>query len=213
MRSVFIIMLVLFTGTGCITAHLSKGPDTSVLIQHEDLNPIGVAAALDDRDSEKIGTIGATTIEVKKSELTNLVSNHLIRYINEKIGLNVERVEVSDSDSIKLIASKKKVEGIIILRIKSLRMFSLDALLQPVEVDLTLELSVFEEGGQELYRRVITGHHEKRIGISIVEKATGEIVEAAIKDTLRQYAKDPDLKRIIARFKYGAVGGAMAQIF
>lgn len=206
-----ILGLLLFSSAGCATARLPEGPDASILI-HQEPAPVVVARASDEREGEKIGTIGATTIFVKKGGLVNLVSNHLVRYINEKVGLNVERVEVSETDSIKLIATKKKIEGVILLRIKSLRMFSVDALLDPVQTNLTLELVVFDEAGREIYRRVATGHHEKRIGVSVVEKSAGELVESVVKETLRQYLRDPDLRRIIARFKYGAVGGAIAQI-
>lgn len=213
MRSIFLIAFVFFAVTGCATARLSKGPDTSLLVQHKEVSPIGVADAVDDRKSEKIGTIGATSIVVKKNDLVDLVGNHLIRYISEKIGLNVERVQINENDSIKLVAMKKKVEGVIVLRIKSLRMFSMDALLQPVEVDLTLELIVFDEVGQEIYHRIADGHYEKRIGISVVEKSAGELVETVVKETLSQYVKDAELKKIIAKFKYGTLGGAIAQIF
>ena len=200
MRNVFVMAFVFFALTGCATARLSKGPDPSLLIQHKEISPVGVANAVDDRESEKIGTIGATSIVVKKNDLVDLVGNHLIRYINE-------------NDSIKLVATKKKVEGVIVLRIKSLKMFSMDALLQPVEVDLTLELVVFDERGQEIYHRIADGHYEKRIGISVVEKSAGELVEAVVKETLSQYVKDAELKKVIAKFKYGTLGGAIAQIF
>lgn len=207
------LILILLLTNGCATAKLSKGPDPAVLINHDEIAPIGVATAMDERDSEKIGTIGATSIVVKKNDLVDLVGNHLVRYINEKIGLNVERVQVTGNDSIKLVATKKKVEGVIVLRIKSLKMFSMDALLQPVEVNLTLELVVFDESGQEIYRRIADGHYEKRIGITVVEKSAGELVEAVVKETLSQYVKDSELKKIIAKFKYGTLGGAIAQIF
>lgn len=204
--------LLLLSTVGCATARLPKGPDTSILIRHQEPAPVVAARALDERGSEKIGAIGATTIFVRKSELVNLVSNHLIRYLNEKVGLDVERVQTIETDSIQLTATKKKAEGVILLRIKSLRMFSLDALLDPVQTDLTLELIVFDERGEAIYRRAVTGRHEKRIGISVVEKSAGELVESVVKETLRQYLRDRDLRRIIARFKYGALGGAIAQI-
>jgi hypothetical protein len=72
---------------------------------------------------------------------------------------------------------------------------------------------VFDEAGQEIYRRIADGHYEKRIGITVVEKSAGELVEAVVKETLSQYVKDPELKKIIAKFKYGTLGGAIAQIF
>ncbi len=207
------LLLILLLINGCVGARLSSGPNTSPLIKHEDLTSVGVAATVDDRESEKVGTIGAATITVRKSDLANVVGNYLIKYINEKVGLNVERVQMNETGSIKLAASKNKVNRIIILTIKTLNMFSLDALLQPVDVNLTLELRILGEGGDEIYRRTVTAHYAKRIKIPVIEKNTGELVESVAKEALRQYSKDQDLKKIIAKFKYGTFGGTLAKLF
>ncbi len=207
------LLLILLLINGCATARLSSGPDTTALIQHKDLASVGVATAIDDRESEAIGTLRGATIAIKRNDLVDLVSNYLIRYINEKAGLNVERVEISDTDSIKLIASKNKVKAVIVLRIKSLKLFSNDVMPRLIGAELILELSVFDETGQEIYRRPVISHFENPIESPVVEKNAKELIESVIKNGLSQYGKDAGLKKIIAKFKYGGVGAALAQIF
>lgn len=213
MRRLIMGMVLSTLILGCSTVQRPKGIDTSTPVQHQESIAAGVAATMDDRESETIGTLGGATIAIKKNDLVDLVSNYLIRYINEKAGLNVERVEISDTDSIKLIASKNKVKAVIILRIKSLKLFSNDVMPGLIGAELILELSVFDETGQEIYRRPVISHFENPIESPVVEKNAKELIESVIKNGLSQYGKDAELKNIIAKFKYGGVGAALAQIF
>lgn len=204
MKQIGIAVIALLL-TGCATARLSKGPDTFELIRHENRAEVGVAKAQDERKSEGAGTIGGAFVRVKKSDLTELATNYLVQYINSKVELNVVRVAMEGEASVKEIAVSHMVEGIVLLKVKEMKLFSIEALLQPVEADLTLELIVFDSTGDQIYSRTVTGHNETRIGISIVENSTGKIVEAALKDALSQLVKDSELRAIIGKIKYGSI--------
>lgn len=213
MRRLIMGMVLSTLILGCSAAQRPRGMNTSAPVRHQESIAAGVAATMDDRESETIGTLGGATIELKKYELVDLVSDYLIRYINEKAGLNVERVQINDTDSIKLIASKNKVRAVIILRIKSLKLFSNDVMPRLIGAELTLDLSVFDETGQEVYRRPVISHSENPIESPGVEKNAKELIESVIKNSLSQYGKDAELKKIIAKFKYGGLGATFAQIF
>ena len=207
------MVCLLLVGTACVTAWLATGPDSIAFIQPEDTAPEAGAGDTTYRKDEKVRVMEAESIEVKENDLVDLVSSYLIDYINQTMGLNVEQAQSEETASIKLVATKNQVDGAIILKIKALKMISIDALSDPLTVDLTLELVVFDAGGQEIYRRTVTGHLEKRISPSILEERVGELFKPVVKDALGQFGKDPDLKRVIAKFKYGVVGGAIAKIF
>lgn len=183
--------------TGCATARLSQGPDTFSLIEHSNAVRIGVPKATDARGTNKAGTIGAAFIQVK-SELVDLTTNYLINYLNTRLNANVIRIKTVDSQEISSVSSQYQADRIFILKIKRLKMFSADALMQPVEVDLDLAFEVYDQTGKQIYKQEVTGHHEKRIGISIVDKTTGQLVEAAVLDAMNNLVKDPGLKKSLA---------------
>ncbi len=208
MRALLFVITSLIL-TGCATARLPKGPESHALILYENAGRIGVPRAADERKGENIGTIGGAVIKVRKYDLVELATNYLVYYINEKIKLNVVRVTLGESDPAEVVASAYKVDGLLVMKIKELKMFSIEALMQQVKTDLTLELMVFDASGVKIYNRVVTSHHEKRIGVSIVENSTGKIVEAVVKGALKQYGKDPELRKIIAKFRYGSLARAL----
>jgi len=203
MSQIALLIVVSILIQGCATAQLSKGPDTYALIEHQESAAFGIPKAMDERKGENAGTIGGALIKVKKKDLVELATNYLVQYINQKVGLNVVRITMSESEPAEVIMAKHNVDGIVVLKIKELKMFSMDALLQPVKTDLTLELMILDKSGRAIYERTVTGHDEKRIGVSMVEKSAGKIVETVVKDALSQLVKDPELRKIIARFKWG----------
>ena len=197
------IVTIAFLGvfiSGCASAKLSRGPDTFSLIEHTNSLRVGVPKAHDERGTNRAGTIGAAFIQVK-SELVDLTTNYLIHYLNTKLDLNVERIPMTGAKDRVSTPSPHNMDRVLILRIKRLKMFSMDALMQPVEVDLDLECEVYDSDDHLVYRQTIMGHHEKRIGISIVDKTTGKLVEAAVLDAMNNLVKDPGLKKSLVPAK------------
>lgn len=181
--------------SGCATAKLSRGPDTFSLIEHSNALRVGIPRVVDERGTANIGTIGAAFIQVK-GELVDLTTNYLINHLNTKMDLNVERLK-----GIASAPSQQPTDRVLVVRIKKLKMFSIDALMQPVEVDLDLECEVYGPGGQLIHKQAIMGHHEKRIGILIGEQTTGKLVEAAVLDAMNNLVKDPGIKESLISAK------------
>lgn len=206
MKNIFFIMVGLFGLTGCASAQPGTSPETThAIVQHKEVTMPEAVKVMDDRGNKKARTIGATVIQTNGNNLVELVTDHFIKYINDKARLNVVKVAIKESDVIEEVVDTYKLEGMAILKIKELRVFSIDAFIQPVEVDLLLELSIFDKSGQKIYNRTISGHHEERIGLIIVENNVENLVEIVLKDALNQYGKDPELKKIIMKFKLGSI--------
>jgi len=205
----WISMLIVLSG-----CHETKLQDLS---NHSGSNravfPVGVATAIDGWRRERAGIAGMLSIDIKKETMIHLVSNYLIDYINNETGLRAERIEINETDSIKLVATRNKVSGVIVLKIKALEIIFSSESQKSVQADAALELIVFDENGVEIYRRTVKEHYKKQIGLPVSEQSVSELVESVVKNTLKQYLKDPDLKRVIARFKYGAIGAFIARIF
>ena len=205
----WIFMLIVLSG-----CHQTKLQDAS---NHSGSNqtafPVGVATAIDEWRRERAGIAGALPIDIKKETLVRLVGNYLIDYIHKETGLRVERIEIAELDSIKLAVTRNKVNGIIVLKIKTLEISFLIESQKSLQADAALELIVFDENGVEIYRRTVKEHYKKQTRFPVSEQSVSELVESVVKNTLKQYLKDPDLKKVIARFKYGPIGGFITRIF
>ncbi len=145
----------------------------------------------------------------QKADLRELVTHYLVHYIHLKAGLSVERIQRDDSRAIELIAAQDKKEESVFLRVDRLRLFSENALLEPLEAELTLEVRVLDRNGAEIYRKTVTGYHAVFV---LFEEGRAILAEGTVKDALKQLIKDPELKGIIAKYRYGALG-SIASIF
>lgn len=182
MRKAASLILFLFIASGCISSPKSK---------KEMQTPVFV-----DRSTQK-------------SDLPDLITHYLVHYINLKAGLNVERLQ---SVPLELIANDDKKEESIFLRVGKLRIVSNDALLEPLVADLTLELKVLDKNGAQIYQVMVTGHHENPVAFPDGEGTVRSLTEGVVKDTLKRLIQDPELKKIIAKYKYGTLG-SIASLF
>lgn len=200
MKTLLTAVFVSFLVTGCATAKLSKGPDTFSLTEHTASPRIGIPRVVDERGTSQAGTIGAAFIQVK-GELMDLTTNYLVNHLNTKLNLNIERIKAQTPQDIASASSERSMDRVLIVRIKKLKIFSMDALMQPVEVDLDLAYEVYDMSGKLIHQQEVLGHHEKRLGISVVDKATGKLVEAAVLDAMKNLVKDPGLKKSLVAAK------------
>lgn|SRR3989338_2025715 len=198
MKKILIMILTGLVLSSCATARLAKGPDTFALLQHSGGVNLGVSKVLDERESKNVGTIGAAGIRVN-DEIGPLTTNYLISFLNSKLNANIVRLPDVDKTTVPAIAKQNNVDKVMVARIKRIKMFSMDALMQPVEVDMDLEVTVFDAAGSEIYQQMIQGHYEKRIGLTIVDKSTGELVEAAVKDTVSNLITNRNFQTVLSQ--------------
>ncbi|HOW59106.1 MAG TPA: hypothetical protein PLO78_05205 [Candidatus Omnitrophota bacterium] len=182
---IILFALILLTASGCVSA------------------PAG-----------QTGGAGPAAIESKpaKTDLSELVAHYLIYYIDAKAGLRLERIRAEKSKTIELAAEKSKKEESVFLRVGKFRIFSEDALLKPLEADLTLEVRALDKDGAEIYRKIVDGHHANQNAFAVLEESADDLAKGAVKDALMRLDEDPELKKIIAKYKYGTLG-AIASIF
>lgn len=191
------VLLISGLVSGCATARLDSGPSIA-LTHHMQAPNVGVSKVIDERQSPNIGTIGAAGIRVKQADLSQTLTNHLIQSLNSHLKVNVTPVvEVHDQNAAS-VAESSNTDRVVSLRVKKLKMFSADALMQPVEVNMDLELKVYDRAGKVIYTTPVTGSYEKRIGISIVEKSTGQLVNSTVQEAINNLIKDPGLKKSLA---------------
>jgi hypothetical protein len=195
MRAPF-ILAGLFVVAGCATARLSKGPDVYTVSQHPSGLKVGVAKVVDQRESTKAGSIGATSVRVDK-DIADMTTNYLIQTLDQQMQVNVVPVEASTPAGVASIASQRGVDAVVVSQITSVKMFSADAIMQPVSTSIDMNTVVYNRDGSEKYRRSFSGKYEKRIGLTIVDKATGELVEEAVKDMMAGVGRDTGLKEAL----------------
>lgn len=193
MRKTLAWVLVLFTISGCATAKLPAGPDIYGLNKYSDVGAVAVSKVVDERGTISAGTIGATGVRVK-NDVVPLTTNYLLSMMNTNLNLNVIPVGSLSSASAGEVLGQSDAGGGILLKIKSLKLHSVDAMMQPVEVDMDVDVAVFERGGKVVVEKSVSGHYEKRIGLSIVDKSTGELVDQVVRETIANVIKDSDIK-------------------
>ncbi len=182
MKKILLLLGCLLSLNACATATLPSGPTLNNLTQHS--NALSVAVdVVDERESTKVGTIGALTVHVKKN-IEDLVAGHLLTALNADKKINVVR---SYSEE---LGGNAGNTGIIVSKIKTLNMNSADAILDPVQVDLSLEILVKNAKGEKTLHTFAMGRYSKRIGITIVDRSTGQLVDSVVKDAVFNLMQD-----------------------
>lgn len=199
MKQKIVIMIALLgILEGCATARLPKSPDIYALQQFPTATRLAVPKVIDQRGTNNAGTIGAAGIRVK-DEIVDFTTNHLLHELNNRLNVNVVTTGAVDEDQASQAVETTNTDGLVIAKIKKLKMHSMDALMQPVEVDMDMDVLVFDKQGQKLLEKTIIGHYEKRIGLSVVDKSTGELVDSTVQDTMHNLVKDTDFKNAIQK--------------
>lgn len=169
-----LIALISLFSSGCATINLPPGPSAYELQHYEDNVIIGVTQAADLRSSNKVGTVGLATFKIK-SHITQLTSEHLMNHINKSLGFNVEQVASNDF---------RIVSGIVNSKIKEIKIFSVDAILQPVETKFILQIEVLNPNGESVFRDDFLGLHKETLGLSFTHEKEGRFIEAALINAL-----------------------------
>jgi hypothetical protein len=197
MRKYFFLVFLILSFSGCTTVKLAQGPAIDSLPIFSNAPNVGVAKTLDQREKSYIGTIGASPIHIKEG-LPEATSNYLTYNVNTLYKLNVVQIpETPDSEKITEIAKKYAVTRVIVPKIKAVRMFSLDAILQPVEVNVDMLVDVYDISGKEVFHETVTGQYEKRIGLSVGNKSIASLVEMAIREAVSNLVKNENFESVV----------------
>lgn len=182
---------------GCATARLGTGPDVYSLAGYPQGAHVGIVKVADARGTDNAGMIGGCGIKIKGDDLSTLATNYLLDGVNRQLCVNVVRMKETAPDAAVAAASGYGVQYMIFAKIHQLKMSSLDALMQPVEVECNLGLKVYDSSGKEILDKSFTGYYQERIGLSIVDKATGKLTERVVRDAVSNLVKDPELQGIL----------------
>ena len=196
-KSIFLALTVVFV-SGCATAQLAKGPDTNFLKSHAGSSQVAVAMVEDIRTTTRAGSIGATSVNVP-ANVSLMVYNYLVICLNENFRVNIKEPGKTSQENNGQPASSPGSDRVIVSKISSIKISSFDAIMQPVQTEVKLDLSVLDQKGQLVYKQSYFGKYEERIGISIVDSKTGQLVEAAVKNLMMEISNDNGLKNALAK--------------
>lgn len=177
--------------SGCASARIAQGPTITSLQMRDNKPVVAVAMVRDARGHDRVGTIGGLTVNVPPSVKTTL-NNYLVSTIYDNFAVSVKPVEEG--------ATKpgQGVEKLVSSKIESVTMFSIDAILQPVDTRCVMPLVVYDASGQKVYEKTYSGFYQERIGMAWdTDGVVGNLVEDAIRDMMKQVAADGKLKAIL----------------
>ena len=185
MKRASFLALVCFALSGCATAQIAQGPSIASLKMRDNKPLIVVAMVKDARGKTSVGTIGAAGIAVPET-VKNTVHNYLVNTLYDNFAVNAKGSEGA-TGSEKLVSSQ----------IDAISIYSFDAIMQPVDTEIRLKLSVLDAQEKSLYEQNYAGMYQERIGMSLVETKTGQLVEEAIRNLMAQIAGDDKLKKVL----------------
>lgn len=178
MNQLKLMLLGLVFLVGCATAKLPAGPDIYKLTNHPDAKIIGVVDVHDARTNKTAGSVGAASITVG-DDLAELVTKNLINRFNKE-GFNVRRVDASAVSAPKDF----NVDYVLKTDILAVKLFSIDAILQPVDTSITLKADVYDQDGKLTYSDSFEGKARKQVGLSFDFSAEGDLVQEATLDAI-----------------------------
>ena len=148
----------------------------------------------DARGNTRAGTIGATSVDVPAT-VKGTVNNYLINDLYGNFKVNVK--PAGELPGGKGSASSFGADKLVASKITGISIQSFDAIMEPVHTQIHLNLSVYDAQGTSVYEHAYTGLYEERIGISLVDSKTGQLVEQSIKFLMGQITGDDALKKAL----------------
>ena len=156
--------------------------------------PLPVPVFLEDLRTQNINSVAQSP-----PNYLEIVMKCIALNLEENAGLKIAGVIVGGGESPYVFATPEKSDGLLVICIKELNVAD-----PTTEIQLTLVLRAFNDSGENIYTRSITGVSETVLpqnGHSDIEKA----LQTATKGILRQYAQDPILRPLIVKYKLGSL--------
>ncbi len=147
-----------------------------------------------------IGEIGADN-----SDLKDLVTQYLIYYIKLKTDFPVVKTDV---DVITMNANKG--EDKMSITVKGLSISSNNILSEPMRAILSLEVEVINNVGEVIYLDTKQGEYDLLVYSLMQSEQIRMLTETTVKNALKNFLNDPALRKIMVKYKYGALGSIVS---
>jgi hypothetical protein len=156
---------------------------------------------MDERaDSQRIGSISALGVTLKEDP-SELVGKEVVAALHEQgINATLGHVSSEDSGAFPQVAEQSQAAGVLAIAVKSIKVASFDALMDPPTATVTLEAPLYDRQGSVVERESATGRVQRRVNTFAAEKSVGELVAEATHDAAQQLVSRGSLTGAITRF-------------
>lgn len=188
-----------FSLIGCQTVRIPSGPDVSKLGLIPNAPLVGLNV-LDVRNSNKIGTIGASTILAKPSETVGMTQNYAVDFLHQQ-GINsviTPQVDFTDSNHIQEAINKLHADGMLRLEITGMRVSSIDLLLDNPQYEVDILVIVYSKEGKSIFHEYIHGLEKSR---ALFSGGQGEAIGRIVSQALWTLEQNPDFRKALTALK------------
>ena len=185
--------------TGCQTIRLPSGPDVSKLGFMPNA-PLASVQVSDTRDKDKIGTIGAAQIIVKKADTVGMIQNYVLDFLYRQ-GINVvaaPQLNFSQTENIRSAAQMTNAQGVVKFELNALRVNSIDLLLDPPTYEVDALFVLYSKDGTCLFQEYIHGRKQSQ---ALTEAGKGKAVGEAVNNALWTLEASQGFKKAVSSLK------------
>lgn len=189
-RNLIWIVFLSFMIQGCETLRMPTGPDISSLDFIKDAPTVGVQV-VDSRSEERIGSIGATQMYIKKKDLVPVAQNYLLQILHS---MGINGVLLQQSGNLNTLG----VDGLLKFKIDNVNVISIDILLDKpeFEADGTVTLQTLDR--KDLFIGHVRGRHDSR---ALTATGGGKAVGLAINDALLKLSVNQTFRKELKSLK------------
>ncbi len=192
------LALLGFVLTGCASLPIATGPDIYSLARIQGAPTIVVPKVVDNRaDKERVGTIGLAGFSTK-ADIAQALTNRVAASLHGD-GYNFSGAPVivpTNSEAVKMEVARNQAQGLLYISLEEVRLFSMDAILQPTEVTVKTRVMFFNKNGKVLFERPFEAVASKTIGLA-TQGSVGHLVEQALNRSVESLIADQDFRNIL----------------
>jgi hypothetical protein len=195
----FFAAIFLLGFTGCQTITMPSGPDVSRLELLADA-PLLAVNISDSRSKEKIGSIGAAQLMVKKSDAITMTHHYLFDFLHHQ-GVNsvlVPEINFQQSENIRQTALRSRAEGILRFEINAFRVSSVDLLLDEPQYEVDASIIVYSAEGKLLFHDYVHGFEKSR---ALTASGSGKVIGQILSNALWTLELNPKFKSTLKSLK------------
>ena len=182
---------------GCVTAKLPTGPYPNSLTSSPQAKSIGFIPASDERGSSRIGTVGLGGVSIEKESVEKLMTNYLAFSLNEGLGLNIVLLSPLDAKNIAAAAARHHLDRIVAPKIKTLKISSFDATIDPANMKISMDIEVYDAMGTLVLTNAYDRSDTGQLNTSDLERSIGKLAESIIKNLASYISKDEKIRNAL----------------